>query len=130
MIFFVLFFPFMDLYAAEIPGIAEPSGDMQYLLYIFFGFLAWVSYLIHNVWVSKNNKSDVKDPFEAFNKIMNERDDHVISKLEVFELKFENMVSSINGRLTGKYDLLDQKVDSVQRELTEFKMEYRERKPK
>lgn len=120
-------------FAIEIPTGPMPEGDTQFLLYIVFGFLAWISFLVHNVWISskkkegEKNKTD-KQIIKQFENLLENRDDKVISSLELLEVKFEGMISALKAGLYGDHKILEQRIDSTQKELTEFKLEVRGKK--
>tara|TARA_R110001599_G_scaffold335510_1_gene552607 strand:+ start:1170 stop:1574 length:405 start_codon:yes stop_codon:yes gene_type:complete len=117
-------------FALEIPTGPKPEGDTQFLLYIVFAFLAWISFLVHNVWISskkkeaEKNKTD-KQIIKQFENLLENRDDKVVSSLELFEVKFEGMISALKAGLHGDHKILEQRIDSTQKELTEFKLEVR-----
>lgn len=120
-------------FSMEIPTGLTPEGDTQFLLYIVFGFLAWISFLVHNVWISskkkegEKNKTD-KEIIKKFEYLLENRDDKVISSLELLEVKFEGMISALKAGLHGDHKILEQRIDSTQKELTEFKLEVRGKK--
>ena len=129
LILFILMLQF-SAFALEIPTGPTPEGDTQFLLYIVFAFLAWISFLVHNVWISskkkegEKNKTD-KQIIKQFEFLLENRDDKVVSSLELFEVKFEGMMSALKAALHGDHKILEQRIDSTQKELTEFKLEVR-----
>jgi len=129
LILFILMLQF-SAFAIEIPTGPTPENDAQFLLYIVFAFLAWISFLVHNVWISskkkegEKNKTD-KQIIKQFENLLENRDDKVISSLELFEVKFEGMMSALKAALHGDHKILEQRIDSTQKELTEFKLEVR-----
>jgi hypothetical protein len=128
----ILIFLFMAVpsFSVGIPTGPTPEGDTQFLLYIVFAFLAWVAFLAHNVWISSKKKEAQKYKSDSqiikqFEDLLENREDKIVSSLQLFEVKFEGMMSALKVALTGDNKILEQRIDSTQKELTEFKLEVR-----
>ena len=93
-----------------------PTNDGQFALYVIcFSIVVLVAW-----WIWNNKKGSNDD-----NEQDRRKDDQVIAQLQIMEIKFESMVAEIKNTLIGDHRLLSQKVDSIQAELTEFKLEVR-----
>jgi hypothetical protein len=52
-------------------------------------------------------------------------EDSVLAHIQILETKMDGALSNIQATLIGEHKVLKQKVDSIQRELTDFKEETR-----
>lgn len=103
--------------AQEYPTVPQPEGDFQYLILLLLLFLGWIAHLGFRVWSTNRDTS--------IDKVKDSEEKHIISQLQLMEVKFESMVGDIKNALLTDHRLLKQTVDSLQRELHDFKKEVR-----